>query len=79
MKMKYLALALLTGFASVEAAAQSALPRKDIPTIAEATHFDIRPGINAFDRVLNATLFQLGDELFVCDVSRSKKDIAQKI
>jgi hypothetical protein len=30
-KTKYLALVLLTGFASVEAAAQSALPRKDKP------------------------------------------------
>ncbi len=38
MKIKYLALALLTGFASVEAAAQSPLPRKDIPAIAKAAN-----------------------------------------
>src|SRR6266849_5642997 len=38
MKIKYLALALLTGFASIAAAAQSAPPRKDIPTIAKAAN-----------------------------------------
>jgi S1-C subfamily serine protease len=38
MRIKYLALVLLTGFASVEAAAQSALPRKDIPAIAKAAN-----------------------------------------
>jgi len=38
MKVRCLALALLTGFASVEAAAQSALPRKDIPAIAKAAN-----------------------------------------
>lgn len=36
MKIKYLALALLTGFAPLEAAAQSAPPRRDIPTIAKS-------------------------------------------
>lgn len=35
MRIKYLALVLLTGFGSVEAAAQSARPRKDIPAIAK--------------------------------------------
>jgi V8-like Glu-specific endopeptidase len=38
MRIKYLALVLLTGFASVEAAAQSPLPRKDIPAIAKAAN-----------------------------------------
>jgi S1-C subfamily serine protease len=38
MKVRYLALALWTGFASVETAAQSALPRKDIPAIAKAAN-----------------------------------------
>ena len=38
MKIKYLALALLTGFVSVKADAQSALPRKDIPAIAKAAN-----------------------------------------
>jgi hypothetical protein len=38
MKMKYLALVWLTGFVSVEAAAQSAPTRKDIPTIAKAAN-----------------------------------------
>lgn len=38
MKIKYLALALLTGFASVKADAQSTLPRKDIPSIAKAAN-----------------------------------------
>jgi len=38
MKAKYLSLVLLTGFASVEAAAQSALPRKDIPSIVKAAN-----------------------------------------
>ncbi len=38
MKAKYLVLVLLTGFASVEAAAQSALPRKDIPAIVKAAN-----------------------------------------
>ena len=38
MRVKYLALVLLTGFASVEAAAQSAPARKDIPSIARAAN-----------------------------------------
>lgn len=38
MKTKYIALVLLTGFASVEAAGQSAPPRKDIPSIAKAAN-----------------------------------------
>lgn len=38
MRIKYLALVLLTGFASVEAAAQSAPPRMDIPAIAKAAN-----------------------------------------
>lgn len=38
MKIKYLALVWLTGFASVEAAAQSTPTRKDIPTIAKAAN-----------------------------------------
>ena len=38
MEIKYLALALLTGFASVKADAQSALTRKDIPAIAKAAN-----------------------------------------
>ncbi|HVS89222.1 MAG TPA: trypsin-like peptidase domain-containing protein [Candidatus Acidoferrum sp.] len=38
MKIKYLALVLLIGFASVEATAQSAPPRKDIPAIAKAAN-----------------------------------------
>jgi V8-like Glu-specific endopeptidase len=38
MEIKYLALVLLTGFASVEAAAQSPPPRKDISAIAKAAN-----------------------------------------
>jgi V8-like Glu-specific endopeptidase len=38
MKIKYLALVLLTVFVSVEAAAQSSPPRKDIPAIAKAAN-----------------------------------------
>lgn len=41
MKVKFLATLLLVGLSSVDAAAQSTTPRKDIPTIAKATNGSI--------------------------------------
>jgi Trypsin-like peptidase domain len=50
MKIKYLALILLTGFISIEVDAQSAPPRKDIPSIAKAANGSIVSIVMSDDR-----------------------------
>jgi hypothetical protein len=36
-----------------------------VEPVAEAIHFDVRPGINAFDCVLNPTPLHIRDEFFI--------------